>query len=96
MYNLRHGGLIMLAPEEAIGKARNYLGEVVPEYVALEPKVEEIECAPNSSEWKITFSAAEGKNDSSLAALLRGKVWKVVTVGAEDGSLIAVKNPSSH
>jgi hypothetical protein len=88
----------MLAPEEAIGKARTYLGKVVPEYVELEPKVEEIERTPDSTEWKITFCAMSGKERTeatSLADLLRlNKIRKIVSVGAEDGNLIAVKNPS--
>lgn len=87
----------MLAPEEAISKARNYLGEVVPEYVSLNPKVEEIEQTQDFSTWKISFSAMEAKKASSLADLLSGnKVWKIVSVRAEDGSLIAVKNLPSR
>ena len=85
----------MLAPEEAIGKARTYLGEVVPEFLALGPTVEEIERTPDTMQWTITFSAArkDAGEDNSLASLLRGsKVWKTVSVGAEDGLLVAVKN----
>jgi hypothetical protein len=87
----------MLAPSEAIDKARVYLGEVVPEFAALEPKVEEMVLVPKSSEWKITFYALKGvqKADAtSLADLLRWqRVEKVVSVGADDGALIAVRNP---
>jgi hypothetical protein len=52
---------------------------------------------PDSSEWKITFYAlgADKKTEgSSLADLLRfQRIWKVVSVGANDGALIAVRNP---
>jgi hypothetical protein len=87
----------MLAPNEVIDKARTYLGEVVPEFAALEPKVEEMVRVPNSSEWKVTFYALKGveKTDAtSLADLLRWRrIEKVVSVGADDGALIAVRNP---
>ena len=87
----------MLAPSEVIDKARTYLGEVVPEFAALQPKVEEMVRTPNSSEWKITFYALKGeeKTDAnSLADLLRWKrIEKVVSIAADDGTLIAVRNP---
>jgi hypothetical protein len=87
----------MLAPSEAVDKARTYLGEVIPEFAALEPKVEEMVLAPDSSEWKITFYAfggGEKKKATSLADMLRWqRIEKVVSVGAEDGALIAVRNP---
>jgi hypothetical protein len=85
----------MLAPGEAIEKARTYLGEVIPDFAALHPKVEEIELEPDSSLWKITFSA---QNDAlpepaTLADLVRGrKKSKIVSVGAANGSLISVKD----
>jgi hypothetical protein len=88
----------MIAPSEAINKARIYLGEVIPEFASLEPKVEEMVLAPDSSEWKITFyalSSGEKAKATSLADLLSlHRIEKVVSVGAEDGSLIAVRNPS--
>jgi hypothetical protein len=88
----------MLAPNEVIGKARTYLGEVVPEFAALEPQVEEMVLAPDSSEWKITFYALGGgerTEANTLADLLRWqRIEKVVSIGAEDGTLIAVRNPS--
>ena len=83
----------MLAPSEALGKARIYLGEVIPDFAALEPRVEEMVLAPDSSEWKITFSAYDEKEKpSSLAHILRQRIEKVVSVGA-DGAFIAVRNP---
>jgi hypothetical protein len=86
----------MLAPSEVIDKARTYLGEVVPEFAALQPKVEEMVRVPNSSEWKITFYAHSGDNPqvTTLADLMRRqRIEKVVFIGADDGSLIAVRNP---
>lgn len=88
----------MLAPSEAVDKARIYLGEVIPEFAALEPKVEEMELDKNSSNWNITFcalSSPENSQENSLADLLRfHKIRKIVYIGAEDGSFIAVRNPA--
>ena len=86
----------MLAPDEVIDKARTYLGQVVPEFAALKPKIEEMALDSRSSEWKIIFFAYSGDNPSvaTVADLLRQqRIEKVVYVGADDGSLIAVKNP---
>jgi len=86
----------MLAPSEAVDKARIYLVEVIPEFAALEPKVEEMVLAPDSSEWKITFYAHSGDNPktTSLADLInRRRIEKVVSIAAKDGTLIAVRNP---
>jgi hypothetical protein len=87
----------MLAPSEAIGKARNYLGEVLPDFAALQPQVDEMVLDKQTSNWKITFAAMSGPEktrENTLADLLRlHKIRKVVYVGAEDGSLHAVQNP---
>lgn len=86
----------MLAPREAIEKARGYLGEVIPEFAALGPEVEEIERSPDSSQWRVTFYAHTGDDSqpATLAELLkRRRIEKVVSVSAQDGTLIAVTNP---
>ena len=38
----------MLAPSEVLVKARIYLDEVLPEFAALEPKVDEMVLTPDS------------------------------------------------
>lgn len=86
----------MLEPKEVIDKARIHLRDVLPEFAALQPKVDEVAKSPNSSEWKISFVAyCEDRPESqSLADILRRRrIEKVVSVDAEDGALIAVKNP---
>jgi hypothetical protein len=86
----------MLAPNEALGKARIYLGEVIPDFAELDPKVDEMRLV-NGSCWKITFYAYhgdEGKADTIADLLRRHRIEKVVSVASEDGSLIAVENPS--
>jgi hypothetical protein len=88
----------MLAPSEALVKARIYLGEVIPEFAALEPKVDEMVLANNSSRWEITFYARSGTNPkpATVADLFNNpRIEKVVAVNAEDGALLAVTNPQS-
>lgn len=88
----------MLAPSEALVKARVYLGEIIPEFAALDPKVEEMVLANNASNWEITFYARNGNNPkpTTMADLLTNpRVEKVVAVSADDGALIAVRNPYS-
>ena len=86
----------MLAPKDAIEKARGYLEDVVPDFAALHPQVEEILRTPDSSEWKITFYAHTGSSAEAptLADLIaRRRIEKVVSVSSQDGSLISVSNP---
>jgi len=88
----------MLAPSEAVDKARTYLGEVIPEFAGLEPRVEEMVLDKNSALWNVTFcalSSPEKSQENTLADLLRlHKIRKIVSVGADDGSFIAVRNPA--
>jgi hypothetical protein len=91
----------MLEVGEVIGKARGYLTEVVPDFAKLQPKVEEIVLSPETSIWKITFLAQSPSftlKAESLADLLSNArtIEKVVDVRADDGSLVAVRNPFSN
>jgi hypothetical protein len=74
------------------------LGEVIPDFAALQPKVEEMVLESDSSKWDITFSALsspEKTPENTLADLLRlRRIRKIVSIAANDGSLIAVKNPA--
>jgi hypothetical protein len=88
----------MLAPAEAIDKAQSYLGEVIPDFAALRPQVEEMVLDKDSANWNITFCALSGPEkvqENTLADLLRlHKIRKIVSIGAADGSFIAVRNPT--
>jgi hypothetical protein len=88
----------MLAPNEAIGRAQSYLGEVIPDFAALEPRVEEMVFDKSAANWNITFcalSSPEKSQENTLADLLRlHKIRKIVSIGADDGLLIAVRNPA--
>jgi hypothetical protein len=82
----------MLAPKEAVAKARDYLQEVIPDFAALQPKVDQIERTPDS--WKITFYAQTGEGAATLHDLMaRRRIEKVVSVSVQDGALFAVSNP---
>lgn len=88
----------MLAPSEVIHKAHSYLGEVIPDFAALDPRVEEMVLDKDSANWNITFcalSSPEKPQENTLADLLRlHKIRKIVSIGADDGSFIAVRNPT--
>lgn len=86
----------MLEPKDVVGKARVYLGEILPDFAALQPQVEEMVLDQQSDSWMITFAALghEENAGKTLADLLKvQKLRKVVRVGAEDGVLLAVRNP---
>ena len=87
----------MLAPGEVVERARGYLGEVVPDFAAMNPRVEEMVLSPDSSEWKVTFYVYTGDLNTkatSLAEIVsRRKIEKVVSIAPKDGTLIAVRNP---
>jgi nitroreductase len=90
----------MLAPKEALSKARVYLDEVLPDFAELGPKVEEMTLGSDMhgrQRWRITFYAYRGDAGrvETLADIVRrDRIEKVVSVASEDGSLIAVENPS--
>ena len=90
---------MMLAPSEVLVKARTYLGEVIPDFAALDPKVDEMELSKDLTDvrrWVITFYAHSGESPkvASLADVIRRqRIEKVVSVDAEDGHLISVSNP---
>lgn len=87
----------MLAPSEVLVKARIYLDEVLPEFAALEPKVDEMVLTPDASKWIITFFAKTGgdRKAETVADLLSNpRIEKVVSVASDDGSLVAVRNPA--
>jgi hypothetical protein len=86
----------MLAVNEIIGKAKIYLNEVVPQFASLQPNIEEMVLVDGESQWRITFQASPARKQAaeSIADLVqRQTVEKVVEIGADDGSLIAVRNP---
>ena len=88
----------MLAPNEVVEMAKSYLGQVVPEFAALNPHVDEMVLTPESPEWRITFYAERGDTKpepTSLAHLLQSpRIFKTVVIGATDGELIAIRNPN--
>jgi len=85
---------MMLEPKDAVGKARTYLGEVLPDFAELDPKVDEMKLV-NDKCWKITFYAYlsdEAKSETLADILRRRRIEKVVSIDSGDGSLISVEN----
>jgi len=88
----------MLDASEVVSKARGYLTEIMPEFAELKPKVEEMVLSQDTSRWKITFTAQlkDSPKAESLADLVHRRfIEKVVDIKANDGGLIAVRNPDS-
>lgn len=86
----------MLDASQAMGMARKYLEEFVPDFAALDLKVEEITLTPDSSAWKIIFYGYSHPRSepASLADLLRfQRNEKIVSISAQDGALIGISNP---
>jgi hypothetical protein len=85
----------MLEVGEAVNRAKVYLSEIMPEFVQLQPQVDEMEFSEVPKAWKITFVARlndTAKSDSLADVVRRRVVQKVVEVGANDGAFISVKN----
>lgn len=90
----------MLEPKEAVGRARQFLADIMPEFAELDPKVEEIRLgqdALGNPRWWITFYAHPEINGepNSLADLVKQRrIEKVVSIAPDNGSLISIDNPS--
>jgi hypothetical protein len=91
----------MLAPHEALGKARTYLAEVIPDFAALGPKVDAMKLSgefndKEKQKWVITFYAPIEDTDKveTLADIIRRqRIEKMVSLDAEDGHLLFVGTP---
>lgn len=89
----------MVSINEAVATSKKVLDEIMPEYVALNPDVEEFQLSPDSGKWEITFKAKnpEPSNGSrGLGSVFFPFAYKVVSVSASDGSLISIRNPTNE
>ena len=80
----------LLSVKDAVGKARNYLSEVL-QVPLSQVLLEEVELSEDQQFWLIAFSypAPEG---SSLQLLLGGnRAYKVVKLHADTGEFVSVK-----
>ena len=87
----------MVSIKEAVDKSKKILDEVMPEYVALNPDVEQFQLSSDGGKWEITFKAKnpEPTNGSrGLGSVFFPFVYKVVSVSTSDGFLISVRNPT--
>ncbi|MGC2621557.1 MAG: hypothetical protein WA414_21110, partial [Acidobacteriaceae bacterium] len=85
--------------QEAVGKAKDYLREILPEYSNAEWQLEELETPTHRGSWIFTFSAASEKKPShamSIQDYLRPyRVTKVIEVDSDTGDLIAIRNKAA-
>jgi len=84
----------MVDVETAVKIAFTQLGRVMPEYLELNPAVEEFERSKDGSLWNVTFRAKNPDMEDGTKNIFYPYRDKVVQIQASDGDLIAIKNPT--
>jgi hypothetical protein len=87
----------MVTIVEAVETAKENLAKIMPDFAKLEPNVEEFGISKDGDEWIITFRARNDDPSDSASgtnAVFIPFVEKVVRVGASNGQLLSVRNPS--
>jgi len=88
-----------MTAQEAVGKAKAYLKDVLPEYANAEWQLEELETAADKHTWLFTFSATrQGKSPLNLSIedfLHPYRITKLVEVDSETGELLAIRNKAA-
>ncbi len=85
----------MVDVESAVKIAFSQLGKVMPEYLELNPAIEEFELSEDGSLWNVTFRAKNPDAEKEGG----GRVFypyrdKLVQIQAKSGDLIAIRNPT--
>jgi hypothetical protein len=83
----------MVDVETAVQIAKSMLAKVMPDYVQLEPYVEEFELSPSGNLWNVTFRA-KNPDMGETANVFYPYRDKVVQISTADGNLIAIRNPT--
>lgn len=95
----------MITAEDAVEKAYDYLIKLasLPEKAPRDVMLEEVEPATDPDAWRVTFSYAvpgePGPEPEAAGGPLRRflsiprRVYKVVSVGGEDGEFLSLKIP---
>jgi hypothetical protein len=84
----------MVDVETAVKIAFTQLGKVMPEYLELNPAVEEFERSKDGSLWNVTFRAKNPDLENGTKHIFYPYRDKVVQIQTSDGDLIAIKNPT--
>ncbi len=84
----------MVDVETAVKIAFTQLGKVMPEYLELNPSIEEFERSNDGSVWNVTFRAKNPDSDNGNKNVFFPYRDKLVQIRASDGDLIAIRNPT--
>ncbi len=84
----------MVDVETAVKIAFTQLGKVMPEYLELNPAIEEFERSEDGSLWNVTFRARNPDMESGIKNVFYPYRDKIVQIKASDGDLIAIRNPT--
>ncbi len=84
----------MVDIETAVKIAFTQLGKVMPEYLELNPSIEEFERSNDGSVWNVTFRAKNPDSDNGNKNVFYPYRDKLVQIRASDGDLIAIRNPT--
>jgi hypothetical protein len=83
----------MVDIETAVQIAKSMLAKVMPDYVQLDPYVEEFELADGGNLWNVTFRA-KNPDMGKTANVFYPYRDKLVQISVNDGNLIAIRNPT--
>jgi len=84
----------MVDVETAVKIALSELGKVMPDYLALNPHVEEFERSDDGKLWNVTFRAKNPDVEERLPNVFYPYRDKLVQIQTSDGELIAIRNPT--
>jgi len=78
----------MITAKQAASEAATYLADLVP--IISMPLIEEVELSNDRSIWRITLSYTS-QESAQLAFLGNAKSYKVFSIDAENGQVLAMK-----
>jgi hypothetical protein len=84
----------MVDVETAVKIAFDQLGKVMPDYLELNPSIEEFERSKDGSLWNVTFRAKNPDMENGTKNFFYPYRDKLVQIKASDGDLIAIRNPT--
>ncbi len=84
----------MINVEKAVDIALSVLTKIMPDYAALKPEVDEFALSKDGSFWNVTFRAKNPEPNPFGGQVFYPYKDKVVQIKANDGELIAIRNPS--
>ncbi len=83
----------MVDVETAVKIALSELAKVMPDYLALNPRVEEFERSDDGKLWNVTFRA-KNPDQGEVHNVFYPYRDKLVQIQTSNGELIAIRNPT--